>query len=77
MVDSLTNQFFGPHLTPKHKEKSTEAYITNQCMKIPISHGKYKKKPSESDMLIGAIGLLLLIVVLCGYQIYQFLTGLK
>jgi hypothetical protein len=28
-------------------------------------------------MLIGAIGLLLLIVVLCGYQIYQFLTGLR
>jgi hypothetical protein len=50
-------------------------------MKIPFScfPGKVKKNPRESDMLIGTsrregvISLLLLVVVLCGYQIYQFL----
>jgi hypothetical protein len=50
-------------------------------MKIPISFfpGKVKKTTQESEMLIGTsrresvISLLLLAVVLCGYQIYQFL----
>jgi hypothetical protein len=50
-------------------------------MKIPISFfpGKVKKNTQESEMLIGTsrresvISLLLLAVVLCGYQIYQFL----
>jgi hypothetical protein len=41
--------------------------------------GESKKKPQESGMLIGTsrqesvISPLLLVVVLCGYQIYQFL----
>jgi hypothetical protein len=44
-------------------------------MKIPF--------PTESDMLIstshreGVINLLLLVVVFCSYQIYQFPTGLR
>ena len=50
-------------------------------MKIPITclPGKVNKNTRESDMLIGTsrwesvIILLLLVVVLCGYQIYQFL----
>jgi hypothetical protein len=49
-------------------------------MKIPISHFLGKVKNTlESDMLIGTsrresvISSLLLVVVLCGYQIYQFL----
>ena len=43
----------------------------------------FKKKTRERDMLIGTsrmesfISLLLLVVVLCGYQIYQFPTGLR
>jgi hypothetical protein len=50
-------------------------------MKIPISRflGKVKKNSQESDMLIGTsrresvVSPLLLVVVLCDYQIYQFL----
>jgi hypothetical protein len=50
-------------------------------MKIPISRflGKVKKNSRESDMLIGTsrresvVSPLLLVVVLCDYQIYQFL----
>jgi len=50
-------------------------------MKIAISHflGKVKKNTREIDMMIGTscresvISLSLLVVVLCGYQIYQFL----
>ena len=49
-------------------------------MKIPISRFPGKVKDTrESDMLIGTsrresvISPLLLVVVLCGYQIYQFL----
>jgi hypothetical protein len=49
-------------------------------MKIPISRFRGKVKDTrESDMLISTsrresvISPLLLVVVLCGYQIYQFL----
>jgi hypothetical protein len=50
-------------------------------MKIPISRflGKVKKNSWESDMLIGTsrresvVSPSLLVVVLCDYQIYQFL----
>jgi len=49
-------------------------------MKIPISRFPGKvKKTRESDMLIGTsrresvISPLLLVIVLCGYKIYQFL----
>ena len=59
-------------------------YCSGQCMKIPVSCQKLKKKKTrERDMLIGTsrmesfISLLLLVVVLCGYQIYQFPTGLR